>query len=305
MTTTIHEPRTVVRQEPPRSDGPPHRSLTGIRVVVSQLLIVIALITGWVLLYLVVFSGFEQSHAQHRLYSQLRTELALGEAPTGAPIDTGAPVALVSIPRAGVKNLVVVEGTAAKQLQQGPGHLRGSVLPGQHGVSVLLGRALSFGAPFGSLDKLRAGDTIKVITGQGKFTYVVTDARRKGDPVPPAPADKDGRLTLITARGSGPFGRLAPDNAFYVDATLSAKAVGAGPVTGTVADEQALTTHVSTGTLALLALALQLLILAMVLTSWARVRWSSLAAWIVGTPMVLGCLWVVSSLASQLLPNLV
>ncbi|HEX4189563.1 MAG TPA: class E sortase [Marmoricola sp.] len=308
MTTVVDRPvpRTVVRREPATPGRPPRRTLSDIQVVIARPLLVIALFLVWILVYLIVLSPFQESHAQHRLYSQLRTELALGEAPTGAPIDAGKPVALLSIPRAGVKNQVVVEGTSTRQLQDGPGHLRGSVLPGQHGTSVLLGRALSFAAPFGRLDRLRAGDPIKVTTGQGTFTYTVADARRKGDPVPAAPTDaKDGRLTLVTAVGSGFASRLTPSDTVYVDATLTGKAVGPGPVATVVADERPMKAHVSAGTLAFLALSLQLLIAAFIGAAWLRARWSHLGAWIVGTPMIVAALWVVSSLASQLLPNLI
>jgi sortase A len=310
MTTVIDrpqpQPRTVVRREPATPGAPPRRSFSDVQVVIARPLIVVALFLVWILVYLMVLSPFSESHAQHRLYSELRTELALGEAPTGAPIDAGKPVALISIPRAGVKNQVVVEGTGTRQLQDGPGHLRGSVLPGQHGTSVLLGRSLSFGAPFGRLHKLRLGDPIKVTTGQGTFTYTVIDARRKGDPVPPAPtAGTDGRLTLVTAIGSGFLAKLTPSDTVYFDANLTGKAVGPGPVGTVVADEKPMTTHVATGTLAFLALALQLLIAALLVAAWLRARWSRLGAWIVGTPMVVAALWVVSSLASQLLPNLI
>ncbi|MFL6160426.1 MAG: class E sortase [Marmoricola sp.] len=308
MTTTLVErpsTRTVVRTEPPAAGPPPRRALGDVGALVARPLLVAALVTGWILVYVTLLSSFQANHAQHDLYSRLRTELALGEAPTGAPIAAGAPVAVISAPRAGIRNLVVVEGTGARQLQDGPGHLRGSVLPGQHGTSVLLGRALSFGGPFGSLDRLRAGDTIRVTTGQGRFTYRVSAARQEGDPVPAAPAAGDGRLTLITAVGSGALAGLAPADTLYVDATLTGKAVGAGPVATVVPDEGPLKVHASGGTLAFLALALQLMVLVLLGTAWLRARWSALGAWIVGTPMVLAAAWVVSSLASQLLPNLV
>ncbi|MCW2753552.1 MAG: peptidase sortase [Marmoricola sp.] len=299
-------PRTVVRTEAPIDGKPPARyPRAEVQLAVSRAMIVIALFAAWILVYLTVFSGFEQNHEQSRLYGRMRTELALGVAPTGAPIAAGAPVAVLSIPRLGLKNEVVVEGTATSQLQDGPGHLRGSVLPGQHGVSELLGRALSFGAPFGSLDTLRAGDPITVTTGQGTFTYLVSGARHQGDPVPAAPAANDGRLTLVSAVGSGFLARLAPSETIYVDATLTGKAVGAGPVTDQIATEQPMSTHVTSGALAFLALNLQLLLIVLLATAWLRARWSSLGGWVVGTPMVLAALWAVSSLASQLLPNLV
>lgn len=308
MTTTLTEgsgPTTFVRTDPAVGGLPPaRRSFGDLQVAVARVLIVLALLGSWMLVYLTFLSAFEADHDQHALYSRFRTELAEGTAPTGAPIATGAPVALISIPRAGVKNLVVVEGTGTGELQKGPGHFRGSVLPGQHGTSVVLGRALTFGGPFAHLDELRVGDPISVTTAQGTFTYSVTAARRKGDPVPPAPADKDGRLTLVTAVGHGAFSRLTPSEAVFVDATLTGNAVGAGPVGTKVSAEAPMSSHVGAGTLAFLALALQLLLAVLLGSAWLRARWSPLGAWIVGTPMVLGALWAASSLATRMLPNL-
>lgn len=310
MTTTVEptapeQRRTVVRQEPARSTARPTTSWAGAQLVLARTLLVLGFVVVWVLAYLTFLSGFEANHAQSRLYSELRTQLALGLAPVGAPIATGAPVAVVSVPRAGIKNLVVVEGTSGRQLQDAPGHLRGTVLPGQQGTSALLGRSLSYGGPFGKLGKLHVGDPIQVTTGQGSFTYRVTGARRSGDPLPASPPVGEGRLVLVTALGSGPLAKLSPSDTVYLDATLGSKAVAPGARSAAVADEAPMKASFGVGTLALLALALQLLALVLVATSWARVRWSPLAAWIVGVPMVVGALWAVSSLATQLLPNLV
>jgi sortase A len=304
LTEQALPPATVVRREPPRAEPPPSRGWTGWHLDVGRTFIVVSLIATWVVVYLAVLSGFEQGHAQRELYDSFRTELALGTAPIGAPIDSGTPVALLDVPRAGIDHVIVVEGTGSGELKDGPGHLRGSVLPGQTGISVLLGRSLSFGGPFGSLTDLKAGDPITVTTGQGTFTYRVSGARQEGDPVPAAPAAGTGRLTLVTAVGSGPLARLTPSDAVYFDAVLD-KAVGPGPRSAKVLSEQPMKTHVGAGTLAELALALQLLLGVSVAAVWARVRWSSTAAWITGVPMIFAALWLVSSIGSRLLPNLV
>jgi len=47
---------------------------------------------------------------------------------------------------------VVVGGTSAGDLESAPGHRRDTALPGQVGVSLIYGRAVTFGAPFGQLD---------------------------------------------------------------------------------------------------------------------------------------------------------
>lgn len=304
MTVLEAPPATVVRREPPIASPPPTRTWTEAQLVVARAFLVVGLVTAWVLGYVLLLSAFEANHAQHRLYRELRTELALGTVPTGAPIESGKPVALLDVPRAGIDDLVVVEGTSASELQQGPGHLRGTVLPGQQGVSMLLGRSLSYGAPFGGLSKLRTGDRITVTTSQGKFTYVVTGARRPGDRAPQALETGGGRLTLVTALSENRLGRLAPTDPVFVDATLEGKAAAPGPVSTKVDDEQPLKSRVPGGTVAELVLALQLLVGALIGVSWARARWTPLAAWLTGAPVVLAALWLVSSLAFRLLPNL-
>lgn len=272
------------------------------RHLVSESALVTVLLLVWVFAYLLVLSGFEQGHQQARLYGELRTALALGEAPTGAPIATGTPVALLDAPRAGIDHLVVVEGTDPHALQHGPGHAAGSVLPGQAGTSVLLGRSLSFGAPFGRVPSLRVGDAVTVTTVQGRFTYRVSGVRRSGDPVPPAPTAGAGRLVLVTAAGPG---RLTPSDTVYVDAALDGTAQPAGPTAAADPQGAPLASDHGLTTLALLALALQLLVAALAWSAWARVRWSAVAAWVTGVPVVVAALWVTSSVATRLLPNLV
>ncbi len=310
MTAPVAEtprPRTVVRGLP--TDTAPLAKISGSgsgsQLALSQTLMVLGLLTIWTFTYLFVLSDFQQGHAQHRLYSELRTQLALGEAPAGAPITVGAPVALLSIPEAGVDDEVIVEGTSATMLQRGPGHALGSVLPGQEGVSVLMGRALSFGAPFGRIPDLRRGSDITVTTVQGTFHYDVLGVRRKGDPVPPAVPTGGSRLTLVTGAGAGRYADLAPSDTVYVDANLKGEAQPAGAIAAADQAGAPFARDSTFTTLAVLVLALQLLVAAVALVVWARHRWSPVAAWVAGVPIVLATLWLVSMAASRLLPNLV
>jgi sortase A len=296
------EQQTVVRRGPVDASVPAGVGREPVRLGASQALLALALLAVWLVVYLTVLSGFEQGHAQKALYDRLRTDLALGTAPTAAGSAPGTPVALLEIPALGIDNLVVVEGTRADQTADGPGHLSGSVLPGQRGVSVVTGRSVAFGAPFAGLPGLRWGDRILVTTGQGRFVYTVNGVRRRGDPLPPSPQGEEGRLSLMTAAGEGRFGALSPGDTLYVDAVL-ADAVPAG-VVGTRDPVSPMTVQVSTGTLAELALALQLLVGALVATVWAWMRWSHRGAWIAGAPVVLAAAWLASSLAARFLPAL-
>ena len=88
----------------------------------------------------------------------------------------------------------------AADLMKGPGLMRGTVLPGTAGNSVIAARRVTFGAPFGSLDALKRGQVIKVVDGAGTSTYVVTHVGTvlsgQRDVVGPSATN---RLTLITA----------------------------------------------------------------------------------------------------------
>ncbi|MET3962730.1 sortase A [Marmoricola sp. OAE513] len=302
--TTVHT--GTIDASPPsaaRSTGPGRRE--ALPSLVSQLLLALAALIAWLLVYLLVLSGFETSHDQDRLYGELRSQLAEGTAPVGAPIAAGAPVALVSVPSIDLENLVVVEGGRSEQLKQGPGHMPGSVLPGQAGWSYVTGRSLTYGAPFGRLTDLRKGDTIRVTTGQGEFTFEVFASRREGDRVPALSSADEARLTLVTSAGEGWFSGLRRSETYYVDAKLLGTPVVAGRVTGRDPQGIGMKAHASAGQLAVLALAVQLLVLVLAGAVWAWFRWSRIGAWVTGLPTVLAVLWLVSSLVSRMLPAMI
>lgn len=298
--------QTLVRHHGVDTAHPPSGERERARLTSSHLMLALALILLWFFVYLTLLSGFQQNHTQQRLYGELREELALGTAPTGAPIGEGAPVALLDLPGTSLRNQVVTEGSSTEALQQGPTHLPGSVLPGQEGACVLLGRSLSFGAPFADLPTMRKGQQVRVVTGQGRFTYALDGVRRAGDPVPPALTKGQARLTFVTTASSGPLAGLRPGSMVYIDAHLTSKLAAASGAVASV-DESSSTVrgHLDTATLAQLALSLQVLAGALAGVLWAWRRWSRLGAWVAGTPMVLAALWLTSSLVSRLLPGLI
>src|SRR5205823_4293613 len=85
--------------------------------------------------YVLGVTRLENGKSQRTLRSEYATMLANQQAYIGGPIPAGTPVAELRIPRIGI-NQIVVEGTTGRVLEQGPGHLRSSPLPGQHGNSV-------------------------------------------------------------------------------------------------------------------------------------------------------------------------
>lgn len=296
---------TMVHSGVVDASPPPRRGKEPTRLATAQGLQALALLIVWIFVYLGFLSGFEHGHHQSALYDDVRTQLALGELPTGAPIAPGTALGVLSIPSIGLDNEVFVEGTRNEQLQKGPGHVYGSVLPGQQGVSVLAGRSLTFGAPFRHIDDLKAGAIVRVITANGTFPYRVDGVRRKGDPIPPRPTGTAGRLTLVTSlRDSGPLGAVRPADTVYVDTSLPNGTVSPGAVGTIDPGVTYLSAHVDTATLAQLVLALQLLGLVLAACAWGWNRWSRIAVWIVGTPAVIASLWIASSLTSRLLPGL-
>lgn len=261
----------------------------------------------WGLLYGLVLSGFQESRSQKALYGDFRLALASETAPVGGLVRPGTPVALMTASRAGVRDLVIVEGTSAGELMKGPGHLRSSVLPGQAGVSVVFGRSVTFGAPFARVPSLRAGDLITVTTQQGVFSYAVDRVRHVGDPLPAAPTAGTSRLLLVTSEGRGWRSGWAPSRPVYVDATLRAPALP--PVTPVLVASAVPSAEGQMrgdpGSLVLLVLGLQGLLIASVGTVVAAARWTSVQAFAAGAPVILAALWFVTIHAAQLLPNLI
>jgi hypothetical protein len=224
-------------------------------LVLSSGLMVVALLVAWVLLQTLVLGGLSYSRAQDRLYDELRTDLAAGTAPTGGVIAPGRPVALFSLPSLDIDQ-VVVEGTSAGLLLDGPGHRRDTVLPGQAGVSLVYGRSRTFGRPFHVMMHEAVGTRLDVVTGQGRSTYRIEGVRRAGDDVPAPPAQGQGRLTLITAAGDGRLGGLRPDELVYVDASLQSKPFPAGGQRVNTLGQSELAMANDTSVLPLLALTL-------------------------------------------------
>jgi sortase A len=259
---------------------------------------------SWTALYTLGVSALEEHHYQGVLYSELREELAAQTAPLGGVISPGSPVALMTMPSAGLHDVVVVEGTAAGDLMKGPGHRRDTPLPGQVGVSVVYGRASFFGGPFGDIASSSPGDSITITSGQGVAKYKVIDVRRAGDPFPPPLATGKGRLTLVTADGSGWRSGWASDHVVYVDADLQGEAfpAPAGRLAFVPKAESALNGDPSS--LYTLVFWLALLGIIAVALVWVSQRWGRWQTWLIAVPLVLAGLWGVSESAVRLLPNL-
>jgi sortase A len=93
-----------------------------------------------------------------------------------ARLRDGQAVARLRIPRIGVDD-VVVAGTSAADLRDGPGLYEESPLPGAPGTVAIAGHRTTYGAPFRHIDALRRGDAIRLELPYGTFTYRVAGSR--------------------------------------------------------------------------------------------------------------------------------
>lgn len=286
----------VVQEEPPDPQ----------RLMLSYTLTVLGVVLLAVLLNVGIVSQLQHFTAQRQLYGQLRLALAEGSAPigqldvNGELVRPGTPVALLEIPALGIRE-VVVDGTTSEQTKLGVGHRRDTPLPGQPGVSVLMGRASAYGGVFGQLSTLAPGAELTVTTGQGVSTYRVIGVRTAGTRLPVLTADQ-GRLTLITATGR-PF---QPDGALRVDADLVSASYPRPPIAfaAGIIDDSEETLAGYRGRLFSLSWLLELLVAVSVGAVWSWKRWSHPATWIVAVP-VLGAVGLAcADRISDLLPNL-
>jgi sortase A len=228
------------------------------------------------------------------MYQHLRTDLEAATVPVSGAIPAGTALGVVSIPSIGLEQ-VFVEGSSSEQTRNGPGLKTDTVLPGQTGVSVLVGHRSTSGAAFAHLDQLRPGDPIEVTTGQGRFHYVV-DLVRTSDAPATQVRDVPSRLTLVTSDPA-----YTPDRTLMVSARLVGKATPAA--TGTTAPAADQPGHGDSSGLVGLLLWSQLLLLVSVVATWAALRMPRAAVWIGATPVLLAVLWHVFENLALLLPN--
>ena len=262
----------------------------------------VAIVSLWFVFQVLVLSGFSQARDQHLLYSEFRQQLAAATAPTGPVVPPDHPVALLTIPHLGLSQ-VVVEGTASGDLLAGPGHRRDTVLPGQRGVSLVYGRAGTYGAPFRHVTTLQKGNQIVVQTAQARTVFEVDDVRRAGDTLPTPPTGEQARLTLVTAESTGPLAGLRARTAVYVDATAAKGQPFPPGRPGAVPDsEKAMASE--SGALPMLVLALALLGVLTLGITVARQRWSGALVWVIAAPVAIALAWFTTDVVVRLLPNL-
>ncbi|WBM79642.1 sortase [Cryobacterium breve] len=152
---------------PPKIPTPPRRSpvpprppviLTQRDQVIRSALAIVAILIFGFLANLTVLGQLQHIVSQQQLTNTFRYELSQGTAPVSEGtvdkvlLTAGTPVAVLDIPSIDVHE-IVVEGTDSGTLRTGPGHRRDTPLPGQSGISVLMGRAAAYGGPFARLQE--------------------------------------------------------------------------------------------------------------------------------------------------------
>ncbi|WP_245884778.1 sortase [Glaciihabitans tibetensis] len=301
---------------PPRPPRPPRRppraameavALTPVQAALRSSLVLVAIVLLAFAFNLMVLSHVQHFVSQQRLDNSYRVQLAEGTAAVSEGdlndvlLSDGAPVGKISIPAIGVDE-VISEGTTSGVLTAGPGHRRDTVLPGQAGVSVVMGRAAAFGGPFSRLQELTPGEIFTVVTGQGEQVFEVIGVRYAGDPSPAAPQAGESRLILETARGAA----FVPDGVARVDAQLTSEVQPAGTRQTTSALLPAAHTELATDTSTAWALvfALQFLVVAEIAAVWAYRRIGAQKTWVVFVPVMLTAGLLVADQVTRLLPNL-
>src|SRR6266850_933986 len=123
---------------------------------------------------------------------------------TRGPVPRGRPMARLRIDRLGI-DTVVAEGTDDRILLKGPGHLRGSGLPGERDNCIIAGHR---DGAFARLEGIREGDLVDVADegGPKRYRVVRVEVVDKEDTAVLSPTDRP-TLTLITCY---PFRHLGP-----------------------------------------------------------------------------------------------
>lgn len=301
-------PKTPRPPRPPRrppAAAVPPTPLTGGQLLLRSSLALFAAVLFGLLANLVGLSQLQHLLAQQQLRATLTEELAQGTAPVSEGtvdnvlLSDGDPVARIAIPALGVDE-IVVEGTSSAALAKGPGHRRDTVLPGQAGVSVLMGRSSAYGGPFGRIQELPPGEAISVVTGQGEQIYRVLGVRYAGEPTP---AVSGSRLVLETARGPA----YMPTGVVRVDAELvsTVQPAGARQTGYAILPPQDRELASDTTTAWGLVFALQFLLAAEVAAVYSLRRFGRAKVWVVFVPVLLLAGLLVADQAIRLLPNLI
>ena len=185
---------------PDESDAPAPApaATTGAETLVRALLVVLVVMVAgtavWKAFDQVVAPAWYRNRQRHLAsdYTVQRHTLAPGQA-----------AAVLQIPGIGA-DLMVVEGSDPNELRNGPGHRRGTPLPGDRGNSIVEGHDARWGAPFADLGKLVPRTRIDTVTRTGlpmEYRVTLVKVVKRADLARYLAPSRDFRITLITHHG--------------------------------------------------------------------------------------------------------
>lgn len=151
------------------------------RRILSGISLLLAVVAVGLLAY-PLYTNLVQSRIQTKLAIQLkRPEIKAAYA--AGKVKEGDSLTRIVIPAIDLST-VVVEGTSQSALRAGAGHYPNTPLPGEEGNVAIAGHRTTYGKPFADLDRLKAGDDIRLETPVGAYIYRVSR-----DPFVVAPTD--------------------------------------------------------------------------------------------------------------------
>ncbi|MEU6264939.1 class E sortase [Saccharopolyspora shandongensis] len=139
----------------------------------GELLITAGLIVLLFVVYELYVTDYFSAKKQAGATTMLNGDWAQGRQPHPELID-GKAFAKLYIPGFGADyHFTIQEGTGAAALEVGPGHYKGTALPGEPGNFAVAGHRVGKGAPFNDLDLLSSCDALVVETQTDFFVYRV------------------------------------------------------------------------------------------------------------------------------------
>jgi sortase A len=130
---------------------------------------------------------------------------------SGRELRSGTPVARLVIPSIELDE-IVMEGVGPIELNGGPGHFPGSVLPGDAGNSILSAHR---DRHFRRVGELTVGSRIRTETRTGSTEWMVTERRIVSRDTPALFEESEATLTLTTCWPLRYFGP-APDRLLII-----------------------------------------------------------------------------------------
>jgi sortase A len=164
------------------SDRPPERPDRARKIVknVGELLITAGLVVLLFVVYEVYITDLLSDGKQREATAALDDQwnkpnqdtVDGGERTNKYDLADGKGFAKLYLPSLGPDvHFTVLEGTSDQTLVEGPGHYKGTALPGQPGNFAIAGHRVGMGSPFNDLDLLRSCDAIVVETQTDWFVY--------------------------------------------------------------------------------------------------------------------------------------